>query len=95
MMHTFTCPTCPWVSEPEQFLGSAKLAYSRHLDEAPTCAAAFEATNADLTIANLTPERFVLEAEAFDAFVAMLDAPPEPNDRLRELFNAKPPWEVT
>jgi uncharacterized protein (DUF1778 family) len=29
----------------------------------------------------------------FDRFVAMLDAPPNPNARLRELMRLKAPWE--
>ena len=35
---------------------------------------------------------FVLAPEAFDAFVAELDAPPEDNPRLRELMSRKPGW---
>lgn len=31
--------------------------------------------------------------EAFDAFVARLDAPPAPNDRLRRTMTTPPPWE--
>src|SRR3546814_19115297 len=32
--------------------------------------------------------------EAFDAFVAMLDAPPQPTPALVELFRLTAPWEV-
>lgn len=31
--------------------------------------------------------------EAYAAFLARLDAPPKPNDRLRRTMQAKPPWE--
>jgi uncharacterized protein (DUF1778 family) len=31
--------------------------------------------------------------DAFDAFVARLDAPPKPNERLRETMQTTPPWE--
>jgi len=30
--------------------------------------------------------------EAYDAFLARLDAPPRPNGRLRETLSATPPW---
>ena len=36
---------------------------------------------------------FTLEPEAFARFQAMLDAPPEVNDRLRRLLSAKSPWD--
>ena len=31
--------------------------------------------------------------EAYDEFVKLLDAPPQPNERLRELMKRKPSWE--
>ncbi len=31
--------------------------------------------------------------EAFDAFAARLDAPPNPNDRLRRTMKTRAPWE--
>ena len=34
-----------------------------------------------------------LDDEAYDAFIAALDAPAEPNDRLKERLNRKPLWE--
>ncbi len=34
-----------------------------------------------------------LDAEAYSSFVAALDAPVEPNNRLRELFGRQPLWE--
>ncbi len=36
---------------------------------------------------------FALKADAFAKFQAMLDAPSEPNDRLRRLLNEKSPWD--
>ncbi|HYN79507.1 MAG TPA: DUF1778 domain-containing protein [Lamprocystis sp. (in: g-proteobacteria)] len=33
-------------------------------------------------------------AEAFAAFQARLDAPPQPNERLRKTMQSVPPWEV-
>lgn len=33
-----------------------------------------------------------LEPAAFARFVAMLDAPPQPNNKLRTLLGATPPW---
>ena len=36
---------------------------------------------------------FQLDEEAFARFTAMLDAPPEPSDALRELMQTKAPWE--
>ena len=40
-------------------------------------------------------ERHVIELddEAYDAFIAALDAPAEPNDRLRERLTRRPLWE--
>jgi len=35
---------------------------------------------------------FVLDPEAYDRFVEMLDNPPPPTDALRELLNRKPAW---
>ena len=36
---------------------------------------------------------FALDSDAYDAFLAVLDAPPPPSDRLRALMAAKAPWE--
>lgn len=36
---------------------------------------------------------FALDAEAFAQFQAMLDAPPQPNERLRRFLNEKSPWD--
>jgi uncharacterized protein (DUF1778 family) len=36
---------------------------------------------------------FALDAEAFEQFTAMLDAPPAANPRLRRLLAEKAPWE--
>lgn len=40
-------------------------------------------------------ERSVIELdeEAYDAFLAALDVPAEPNERLKERLNRKPLWE--
>ena len=34
-----------------------------------------------------------LDYEAYDAFIAALDAPVEPNERLRERLTRRPLWE--
>ena len=34
-----------------------------------------------------------LDDEAYDAFIAALDAPAEPNERLRERLTRRPLWE--
>jgi uncharacterized protein (DUF1778 family) len=36
---------------------------------------------------------FILEPEQWDAFVAALDAPPQPNERLAALLARRPSWE--
>lgn len=36
---------------------------------------------------------FALKADAFEAFQAMLDAPPAPNERLRRFLSTKSPWD--
>lgn len=36
---------------------------------------------------------FTVSPAAYAAFLARLDAPPEPNDRLRRTMKATPPWE--
>ena len=36
---------------------------------------------------------FRLDADAFDRFNAMLDAPPVPTSELRDLLRSKAPWE--
>ncbi len=41
----------------------------------------------DQAVLGVTPE-------AFDAFLARLDAPPRPNDRLRETMRTPAPWET-
>lgn len=35
---------------------------------------------------------FVLDKDAYAAFLARLDAPPMPNDRLKKTMRAAPPW---
>jgi uncharacterized protein (DUF1778 family) len=40
----------------------------------------------DRTVFKVTPE-------AYAAFVARLDEPPQPNDRLRRTMQSVPPWE--
>lgn len=35
---------------------------------------------------------FRLDAEKFDQFIAMLDAPPKPNPGLQRLMDVKAPW---
>lgn len=37
---------------------------------------------------------FFLEPKAYDAFLALLDAPPGPNPQLAELMRRKAPWDV-
>lgn len=37
---------------------------------------------------------FMLDAEKFQQFVALLDAPPEPNPGLERLLAVKAPWDV-
>ena len=34
-----------------------------------------------------------LDADRFDAFVALLDVPPAPNEKLKRLLATPPPWE--
>lgn len=36
---------------------------------------------------------FKLDAERFQQFTALLDAPPAPNERLKKLMAMKAPWE--
>src|SRR5450755_4351559 len=36
---------------------------------------------------------FVLDPKAYAAFLARLDAPPQPNERLRRSLKTPPPWE--
>ncbi len=36
---------------------------------------------------------FRVDAATYDRFVAMLDSPPEPNERLRKLMRTKAPWD--
>ena len=40
-------------------------------------------------ILSLTPQRIVLEPEAYDAFVAMLDEPVEPCPKLQALLQSE------
>lgn len=35
---------------------------------------------------------FVVSPAAYSKFLAMLDAPPQPNERLRSTMRATPPW---
>lgn len=35
----------------------------------------------------------VVSPDAYAAFLARLDMPPEPNERLRRTMQAKPPWD--
>ncbi len=39
------------------------------------------------------PTVITVNPEAYDEFVKLLDAPPQPNERLRELMKRKPSWE--
>jgi uncharacterized protein (DUF1778 family) len=41
----------------------------------------------------LDQRNFFLEPEAYDAFLALLDAPARPNARLMELMSRRAPWE--
>lgn len=34
-----------------------------------------------------------VDAKTYDRFVAMLDSPPQPNERLRELMRTRAPWD--
>ena len=34
-----------------------------------------------------------VDREAYDKFLAMLDAPPQPNEKLRAMMNSTPIWE--
>ena len=36
---------------------------------------------------------FRLDSDHFEAFVALLDAPPTPNDKLKRLLSTPAPWE--
>jgi uncharacterized protein (DUF1778 family) len=46
---------------------------------------AAEETMLERTLVQVNPE-------AYEAFVARLDAPPEPSDRLKKTMQAKAPW---
>jgi uncharacterized protein (DUF1778 family) len=35
-----------------------------------------------------------VDPEAFAAFLARLDAPPQPNERLRKTMQSQPPWQT-
>lgn len=37
---------------------------------------------------------FTVEPDVYTAFLARLDAPPQPNDRLRRTMTAKAPWDA-
>ena len=37
---------------------------------------------------------FLMDPEAYEEFVALLDAPPKPNERLRKTMQTTPPWET-
>lgn len=47
---------------------------------------AAEETMLDRSLVQVSPE-------AYEAFLARLDAPPQPNDRLKKTMQAKAPWE--
>lgn len=47
---------------------------------------AAEETMLDRTLVQVSPE-------AYDAFLAQLDAPPVPSDRLKKTMQTKAPWE--
>lgn len=47
---------------------------------------AAEETLLERTIFQVTPE-------AYAEFIALLDAPPQPNERLRKTMQTTPPWE--
>lgn len=36
---------------------------------------------------------FTVTPEAYAEFIALLDAPPQPNERLRKTMQTTPPWE--
>jgi uncharacterized protein (DUF1778 family) len=42
---------------------------------------------------DLDQGEFLLDDEAYEAFVAMLDSPPPPSDELRKLLLTRPPCE--
>jgi uncharacterized protein (DUF1778 family) len=37
---------------------------------------------------------FSLDADRYNAFIAALEAPPAPNEKLRQLMASKAPWET-
>jgi uncharacterized protein (DUF1778 family) len=41
----------------------------------------------------LDQRRFALEPRRYEAFMAALDAPPQPNEKLRRLLKHKAPWD--
>jgi uncharacterized protein (DUF1778 family) len=51
-----------------------------------------EAAREAATTTILDRTLFRMEAGAFSRFVAMLDAPPQPNAKLRKLMKTKAPW---
>lgn len=52
-----------------------------------------ESARAQATDVLLDRRLFALEPARYEAFMAMLDAPPAPNDKLRRLLKRKAPWE--
>lgn len=40
----------------------------------------------------LDQTNLAMDSKAYAAFVALLDAPPKPNARLRKTLQARPPW---
>lgn len=40
----------------------------------------------------LLDQTMIVDSDTYGHFLAMLDAPAKPNDRLRTLLNARPPW---
>jgi len=55
-----------------------------------------EATANDVVDFWQTADRSLMavNAEAYQAFVQRLDAPPDPNPRLRKAMTTKAPWEL-
>lgn len=52
-----------------------------------------ESARAHATDVLLDRRLFALEPKRYEKFMAMLDAPPAPNAKLRQLMKRKAPWE--
>ena len=52
-----------------------------------------ESARAHATDVLLDQRLFALEPERYEAFIAMLDAPPARNEKLKQLMKRKAPWE--